>query len=82
MVFVFVISSLAAVGVFNEVFVLTSRTGGILESGYTLVYYLWRVGFRLHHAGQASAIALVLLILMLVFSIINIRLLERGAEKE
>lgn len=82
MVFVFVISSLAAVGVFNEVFVLTSRTGGVLESGYTLVYYLWRVGFRLHHAGKASAIALVLLILMLAFSIINIRLLERGAEEE
>lgn len=82
MVFVFVISSLAAVGVFNEVFVLTSRTGGVLESGYTLVYYLWRVGFRLHHAGKASAIALVLLVLMLAFSIINIRLLERGAEEE
>jgi putative chitobiose transport system permease protein len=79
--FVAVISSLAAVSVFNEVFVLTSRTGGVLQSGYTLVYYLWRVGFRLHHAGQASAIALVLLALMLAFSIMNIRMLERGTER-
>jgi len=81
-VLVFVISSLAALRVFDEVFVLTSRSGGVLQSGYTLVYYLWRVGFRLHHAGQASAIAIVLLAITLVFSVINIRILERGTETQ
>lgn len=81
-VFVFVISSLAALKVFEEILVLTNRTGGILDSGVTMVFYLWRQAFRLSHAGYASAVAIVLLILTLVFSVFNIRLLERGVEAD
>lgn len=80
--FVAVISSLAALQVFNEVFTLTGGLGGILQSGYTVVYYLWQQAFRLSHAGKASAIAMALLIITLTFSILNIRLLERGTEVE
>ncbi|HSB65989.1 MAG TPA: sugar ABC transporter permease [Anaerolineales bacterium] len=80
--FVAVISSLAALQVFNEVFTLTGGLGGILQSGYTVVYYLWQQAFRLSHAGKASAIAMALLIITLTFSIFNIRLLERGTEGE
>ena len=80
--FVFVISSLAALQVFNEIFTLTGGLGGILNSGVTLVFYLWRQAFRLNHAGYASAIAIVLLVVTLLFSVINIRLLERGTEAE
>ena len=79
-VFVFVISSLAALKVFEEILVLTNRTGGILDSGVTMVFYLWRQAFRLSHAGYASAVAIVLLLLTLMFSIFNVRLLERGVE--
>jgi putative chitobiose transport system permease protein len=46
------------------------------------VFYLWQQAFKLNHAGRASAIALVLLVLTLVFSIINIRMLERGTEAD
>jgi putative chitobiose transport system permease protein len=77
-VFVAVISSLAALKVFDEIYVLTNRTGGILDSGVTVVFYLWRQAFQLNHAGYASAIAIVLLVLTLAFSVVNIRLLERG----
>lgn len=80
--FVAVISSLAALEVFNEIYVLTGGLGGILNSGVTMVFYLWRQAFRLHHAGMASAIAMVLLVITLGFSIMNIRLLERGTEAE
>ncbi len=79
---VLVISSLAAVEVFNEIFVLTGGLGGILNSGVTIVFYLWRQAFRLQHAGKASAIAIVLMAITLVFSVINIRLMERGGEAE
>jgi putative chitobiose transport system permease protein len=78
-VFVAVISSLAALKVFDEIYVLTNRTGGILDSGTTIVFYLWEQAFRLTHAGYASAIAIVLLAITLVFSIVNIRLLDRQA---
>ena len=77
-VFVAVISSLAALKVFDEIYVLTSRTGGILDSGVTIVFYLWRQAFELGNAGYASAIAIALLAITLVFSIANVRILERG----
>jgi len=80
--FVAVISSLAALQVFNEIFTLTGGLGGLLNSGVTMVFYLWRQAFRLNHAGYASAIAIVLLVITLAFSLINIRLLERGTEAE
>jgi putative chitobiose transport system permease protein len=78
--FVAVISSLAALQVFNEIYILTGGLGGILNSGVTMVFYLWRQAFRLNHAGMASAIAMVLLVITLLFSVMNIRLLERGTE--
>src|SRR3990172_4983203 len=81
-VFVAVISSLAALKVFDEIYILTNRTGGILDSGVTMVFYLWRQAFRLTHAGYASAIAIVLLVITLVFSMMNVRLLERGVEAD
>ena len=67
---------------FNEIFVLTGGLGGILDSGVTMVFYLWRQAFRLQHAGYASAIAIVLLAITLAFSVVNIRFLERGTEAE
>jgi len=80
--FVAVISSLAALQVFNEIYILTGGLGGILNSGVTMVFYLWRQAFRLNNAGYASAIAIVLLIITLLFSIMNMRILERGTEAE
>ncbi len=71
------ISSLAALKVFDEIYVLTNKTGGILDSGITIVFYLWEQAFR-HPRGlrvgdrdRAAAVTLV-------FSIVNVRLLERG----
>ncbi|MFL5679248.1 MAG: carbohydrate ABC transporter permease [Chloroflexota bacterium] len=74
--FVAVISSLAALKVFDEIYVLTNRSGGILDSGVTIVFYLWKQAFVNSHAGYAAAIAMVLLALTLIFSIVNVRLLE------
>jgi putative chitobiose transport system permease protein len=80
--FVAVISSLAALKVFDEIYVLTNKSGGILDSGTTMVFYLWKQAFQLEHAGYASAIAIALLAITLVFSVVNVRLLERGSDRE
>ncbi len=82
--FVAVISSLAALQVFNEIYNVADGLvlGGINFSGLTMVFYVWRQAFRLNHAGVASAIAMVLLVITLAFSIMNIRLFERGTEVE
>ena len=79
-IFVFIISSLAALKVFDEIYVLTNRTGGILDSSVTMVFYLWKQAFQLNHAGYASAIAMALLLVTLVFSVVNVRILERRDE--
>jgi putative chitobiose transport system permease protein len=79
-VFVAVISSLSALKVFDEIYVLTNATGGILNSGVTMVFYLWKQAFKLQNVGYASAIAMVLLLITLTFSIVNVRLLERGED--
>jgi len=79
---VMVISSLAALQVFNEIYTLTGGIGGILNSGVTIVFYLWKQAFRLQSAGMASAVAIVLLVLTLIFSIANIRIMERGTEAQ
>jgi len=81
-VFVFIISSLAALKVFDEIYVLTNRTGGILDSGVTMVFYLWQQAFELQHAGYASAIAIALLAITLIFSVFNVRILERGQDAD
>ena len=65
---------------FDEIYVLTNRTGGILDSGVTMVFYLWKQAFQLNHAGYAAAIAIVLLLITLGFSIVNVRILERRDE--
>jgi len=75
-VFVFIISCLAALKVFDEIYVLTNHTGGILDSGTTMVFYLWKQAFVLSHAGYASAVAIALLAVTLVFSIVNVRIIE------
>jgi ABC-type sugar transport system permease subunit len=82
MIFVFVISSLAALKVFDEIYVLTNRSGGILDSGVTMVFYLWKQAFQLQNAGYASAIAIALLVVTLAFSIVNVRILERREARE
>ena len=78
--FVAIISSLAALKVFDEIYVLTNRTGGILDSGVTIVFYLWKQAFTLSNAGYASAIAMALLIITLAFSVGYVRVLERRFE--
>ena len=47
-----------------------------------MVFYLWEQAFELQHAGYASAIAIALLAVTLVFSIFNVRILERGQERD
>jgi len=81
-VFVAVISSLAALKVFDEIYVLTGQTGGILGSGQTMVFYLWQQAFKFAHAGYASAIAIVLLGVTLIFSVVNVRILESRTDGE
>lgn len=72
-----VMSSIAAMKVFEEIYVMTQ--GGPMDSTKTLVYYLYESAFSEFEMGYASAIGVVLFLLTLVFSLINLRFLREKA---
>jgi putative chitobiose transport system permease protein len=73
-VLVGVLSSIAALRAFDEIFILTSGTGGILNSGLTAMFYLYRQAFVFNNVGYASAIAVVFSLIIIVFTAVNLRI--------
>jgi putative chitobiose transport system permease protein len=74
-----IMSSIAAMKVFEEVYVMTQ--GGPLDSSKTLVYYLYESAFEEFEMGYASAIGVVLFVFTLALSLINLKLLGKKAAK-
>lgn len=72
-----VMSSISAMKVFEEVYVMTQ--GGPLDASKTLVFYLYQSAFEEFEMGYAAAVGVVLFAITLVFSLINLRFLERRA---
>ncbi len=68
------ISSISALKVFVEIYVMTK--GGPLNSTKTIVYYIYERAFESLDLGVASAAAVILLLIVLVFSICNILFFE------
>ena len=73
-VLVGVLSSIAALKAFDEIFIMTDGTGGILNSGLTAMFYLYRQAFEFNNVGYASAIALAFSLIIIVFTAFNLRL--------
>ncbi len=69
-----IISSISAMKVFVEIYVMTK--GGPLNSSKTIVYYIYQRAFENLDLGFASAAGVVLLVITLIFSILNIKFLE------
>jgi multiple sugar transport system permease protein len=71
MLFVVVISVIASLQVFDQIFVMTR--GGPLFATESIVTYLYYQGFDLFRMGYASAIATVLFLLILLVSALQLR---------
>ncbi len=69
------ISAISAMKVFAEIYVMTK--GGPLNSSKTIVYYIYERAFENLDLGLASAMAVILLLIVLVISAINIFVFER-----
>jgi multiple sugar transport system permease protein len=76
---VLVLSVINAFQIFDQVYVITLRTtpGGVGGSATTLSYYLYRSGFINSEFGYASAIALALFLVILAFTLFQLRLQRR-----
>lgn len=70
------ISSISAMKIFAEIYVMTK--GGPLNSTKTIVYYIYEKAFENLDLGYASAMAVILLVIVMVFSLINILCFERN----
>lgn len=73
------ISSISAMKIFAEIYVMTK--GGPLNSTKTIVYYIYEKAFENLDLGYASAMAVFLLIIVMIFSIINIKFFENDKYK-
>ena len=73
------ISSISAMKIFAEIYVMTK--GGPLDSTKTIVYYIYEKAFENLDLGYASAMAVILLVIVMIFSLINIFCFERGKYK-
>ncbi len=70
------ISTISAMKVFAEIYVMTK--GGPLDSSKTIVYYIYERAFENLDLGYASALAVVLLVVVMAFSLINILCFEKN----
>ena len=66
-----VISSISAIKTFEEVYIMTQ--GGPLNSSKTIVYYLYEKAFHDLDINYACTIGLVLFLIILAFSIVNLK---------
>lgn len=73
--FVATVSSISAMKVFTEIYVLTK--GGPLKSSQTVVYYIYEQAFEKLDLSLASAAAVVLLVVTVVLSLLNIFVFEK-----
>lgn len=70
------ISAISAMKVFAEIYVMTK--GGPLNSSKTIVYYIYERAFENLDLGYASAMAVILLIIVLGMSLINVIFFEKN----
>lgn len=74
MALVSIISSISAMKVFVEIYVMTQ--GGPMNSTKTIVYYIYQRAFENLDLGYASAAGVVLLVIIMVLSFINMKFFE------
>jgi putative chitobiose transport system permease protein len=70
-----IMSSISAMKVFEEIYVMTG--GGPLNSSKTLVFYIYEEAFDKLQMGYASAAGVILFVITLIFSVINITFMSK-----
>lgn len=73
--FLLLISCFQAINAFDQIQVMTQ--GGPARATTTLVYYLYKYGFRFFEMGYASAVAVITLMIALLFTFTQFRLSRR-----
>ncbi|GCE45267.1 multiple sugar transport system permease protein [Thermosporothrix hazakensis] len=78
--FTTVISVINSFQVFDLTFILTD--GGPGKDSYTMVYHIYNLGFKSSQYGSASAVAVILFLILMVLTLIQFRLQRRWVHYE
>jgi ABC-type sugar transport system permease subunit len=73
-IFIVMVSTIGAFQMFGGVYILTG--GGPAHATITIVYYVWQRAFARYNMGYASAISLLLFLIILVVTLIQRRLMN------
>ena len=76
--FVFTIASIGVLRAFNEIFILTN--GGPLDTTRTTTMLVFRTFFQQGNIGIGSAMGVLLTIVILLFTLVQFRVLERRVQ--
>jgi multiple sugar transport system permease protein len=76
---VLVLQLIAQFKIFDQVYLLTQ--GGPYNSTTVVLLYMYHQGFQQNRGGYASAVAIALVVLMLLISAIQFRLLQGKRSK-
>lgn len=71
-----ILSSIAALKVFGEIYVLTE--GGPNRASLTMVYYIYQQAFKDFNMGYAAAISLALSVVTCILAYLNFRYFSKG----
>jgi multiple sugar transport system permease protein len=80
MIFLSVTSIIGAFKLFDEVYILYSQKPGPMQSGLTIVYYIFDKFYRHFEFATASAAAFILFVMILILTIIQFVFLRAGKE--
>ncbi|MBS4195273.1 carbohydrate ABC transporter permease [Lederbergia citri] len=78
--FVSIMSIIGSFQVFDQAFVMTS--GGPAKASYTLVYHVYQTGFQNFKWGESTAVAMILFVIILIFTLIQFRVSKRWVHYE
>lgn len=76
--FILVIETIVGFQVFDTIYVMTG--GGPNRASHSLIYMLFDEGFKFFDFGYAAAIGVALFFIVLVLSLFQQRIIQRGAE--
>lgn len=75
--FIFILSTIEAFKVFLQVYVLYGQTPGPNNSGMTILYYMFEMGFSDYKMGYACAAAYVLFLIIFIFTLLQMTISRR-----
>jgi sn-glycerol 3-phosphate transport system permease protein len=78
--FVTTIAAASSMQMVDQLYIMTQ--GGPDNASNLLLFHIYETAFRFQNVGQANALTVILVGLLLVFTIANFRLSERTAHHE